>query len=120
VPRPTRGEGLGPGSPTPEDEYGPVELGGGLHLISLALFFAALGARFLVDWLPPELRPLPKPALTALAVPFLAALGLVAGLMGMRARRGREIARLGVFLNGTALGVALLLIAVLYAFFFRQ
>jgi hypothetical protein len=105
--------------PTPaladDDEYGTVDVHGSLHLLSLGLFAAALGARFWVALVPADLRPLPMHLLSALAVPALAGLGLLAGMAALRAPRGREIARLAVFLNAVALILGALSIA---AFFY--
>ena len=96
--------------PTPElldDEYAALKLGAGLPALSLACFAAALGARFLVSWLPVEALGYPwRLLLPALAVPALSALGLLFGLVGLRHRESRGLARVGVFVNAVALGLS--------------
>lgn len=96
-----------PDEPRPElldDEYAALRLGAGLPVLSLACFAAALGARFLVSFLPLELLGYPwRVLLPALAVPALAALGLLLGLAGLRSPDTRGLARIGVFVNAVAL-----------------
>lgn len=93
--------------PAPElldDEYAALELGAGLPVLSLACFAAALGARFLVGLLPVDALGYPwRILLPALAVPALAALGLVFGWAGLRDRDTRGLARVGVFVNAVTL-----------------
>jgi len=107
-----------PAGPPPEPgggEYGEVSLPELWHVASLAFFLAALGARFVVELVPAALRPLPKPLLSAVAVPVLAGCGLALGLVGLGRVESRGIARIAVFLNAVALVLsALALAAYLY------
>jgi hypothetical protein len=84
------------------------------YVASLACFAASLGARFLVKLLPFGSLFFGRAFLSALAVPVLAALGLLFGLLGLRNPEGRGIARIGVFLNATVLVLGALGIAWFY------
>jgi hypothetical protein len=110
---------VGPAPERPQagagDEYEGIGAFAVLPLLSLACFAAALGARYLVGFLPAELRPLPRPFLSALASPAFALLGLLLALPGLRSRTGRGLARLALWLNGVALVFGALLVA---AFFY--
>lgn len=98
-------------APPPEDEYALVSLGGGPGLLSLVFFVLALGSRFLVDLLPPEMRPFPWGILLpGLGVPVLSFLGLLFGLVGVRRASGRGFARMGILLNSIALVLSALAI----------
>jgi uncharacterized membrane protein len=99
-----------------DGEYGAIEVPDAWHVVSLACFAGALGARFLAQlfprgWMPPWSRPL-LPAVTVLV---LAILGLLFGLVGLRSAQGRGAARIAVFLNATVLALGLLGVA---AFFY--
>ncbi|HSG39479.1 MAG TPA: hypothetical protein VLE27_07550 [Thermoanaerobaculia bacterium] len=96
-----------------EGEYAALDAPDAWHVISLAFFTAALGARYLVRLLPAA--PFPRTLLPGLAVLLFATLGLLCGFLGMRNPRGRGVAKIGVFLNATALLLGLLATA---AFFY--
>ncbi len=96
-----------------EGEYGALDAPDAWHVISLAFFAAALGSRYLVRLLPSA--PFPRVLLPGLAVLLFAGLGLLCGFLGMRSPRGRGMAKMGVFLNATALVLGLLATA---AFFY--
>jgi hypothetical protein len=96
-----------------EGEYAALDAPDAWHVASLALFAAALGARYLVRLLPAA--PLPRTLLPGLAVLLFASLGLLCGFLGLRSPRGRGMAKIGVFLNATALVLGLLATA---AFFY--
>jgi hypothetical protein len=91
-----------------EGEYGTLDLPDGWHVASLAFFALSLGARFLVKLLPAGRYFFPRVLLPGIAVFTLAALGLICGLIGLRKIRGRGIAKVGVFLNGVVLALAVL------------
>lgn len=98
-------------------EYAALDLPDRWPLVSLALFLAALAARYLVKLVPAAYLaylPVPRAVATALAVPALAALGLLAGLIGARTSPGSGIARTGIFLNAVVLALSGLAI---WAFF---
>jgi|CXWL01.1.fsa_nt_gi hypothetical protein len=99
------------------DEYGPVELGAGWHLLSLLCFAGALGARYLVAAMPITWSLGPRwtrVLLPGLATLIFAICGLLLGLVGMRRGDSRALSRLGVALNGLALVLALLLTAAFF------
>lgn len=97
-----------------DGEYAVLRLPDAWHVLSLTLFLAAVGARFLVALLPPELHPMPKPILSAFTVPALASLGLLAAVVGLRRPESRGAAKIGLLLNG----IVLLLSALALAAFF--
>ena len=93
-------------------EYASLTLGSGWGVMSLLFFFFAIGARQLVRWLPPQLQGSSlMPPVAVLAVPPLALIGLVFGLMGLRRGKRRTLSLLGATLNGIVmiLSIALLL-----------
>lgn len=101
-----------------DGEYGIVRLPDGWHVASLACFVAALGARFLVGmvlkvW---DLSYLPvnRFLLPGIAVLLFAGLGVVFGVVGLKSPRGREAARVAIFLNTTVLVLALLAAAAFF------
>jgi hypothetical protein len=100
--------------PTPdtsfsEGEYGVVRIPDAWHVASLACFVAALGGRFVVGLIPRAWSlPFSRLLLPGLAVLVLASLGVGFGLMGLRSARGRETARVAIFLNAAVLVLALL------------
>ena len=97
-------------------EYAVLDLPDGWPVASLVCFVAALGARFFTGVLPDGLFGLRRPVLTAFAVPAIAAVGLVCGLIGLRSRRGRAgMARIGLLLNGAVIALSAL---ALWAFFY--
>jgi hypothetical protein len=96
-------------------EYGVIRIPDAWHILSLLFFLAALGARFLTSLIPAEVSPLfYRPFLTAVAVPVLALLGLLFGLLGLRNPAGRSTARVALFLNGVTLVLGLLVVAAFY------
>lgn len=114
MPQPTR---LQP-EPPPDlagGEYAVLDLPDGWPVASLICFVAALGARFFTGALPDGLFGLRGPVLTAFAVPAIAALGLALGLIGLKSRRGRGMARIGLLLNGAVIALSAL---ALWAFFY--
>lgn len=96
-----------------EGEYAALDAPDAWHVASLACFAAALGARFLVRLLP--VAPFPRTLMPGLAVLLFASIGLLCGWLGMRSPRGRGMAKIGLFLNATALVLGLLATA---AFFY--
>lgn len=91
-----------------EGEYGALDLPDAWHVVSLALFVASLGARFLVRLLPLQGSFFTRVFLPGLVVFALAGLGLLCGLIGLRRPQGRDVAKVGVFLNAIVLGLAAL------------
>jgi hypothetical protein len=97
------------------DEYSVVRMPDAWHVLSLLFFLAALGARFLTALIPREVSPMYwRPILTAFAIPVLAAIGVLFGLLGLRHPEGRRTARIALFLNGVVLVLGCLGIAALY------
>lgn len=109
--------GTGPVRPAPADEYEGIGSFALAPLLSLACFAAALGSRWLVALLPPELRPLPRPFLSALAVPAFALLGVLLALLARRSPAARGAARLALALNAIVLALSLLLVAAFFAIY---
>jgi len=98
-----------------DGEYGVIRIPDAWHILSLLCFLAALGARFLIALIPAEVKPLfYRPLLTALAVPAIALVGVLFGLLGLRNPAGRSTARVALFLNCVVLVIGLLAIAVFY------
>jgi hypothetical protein len=96
-------------------EYAVIRVPDAWHVLSLLCFLSALGARFLVALVPSELNPLfYRPLLTAAAVPFLALVGILFGLLGLRSPAGRSTARVALFLNGVVLVIGGLAIGAFY------
>ncbi len=97
-------------------EYGAITLPHAWHILSLFFFAAALGARFLTALIPRELLTgiIWRPVLTAFSVPFLAMIGLLFALIGLRRPEARGAAKIALFLNATVL---LLSGLALWAFF---
>jgi hypothetical protein len=96
-------------SPDFDGEYGAVRLPEAWHVLSLLCFAGALGSRFLVTLLPEVLRSMVyRPFLPGIVALWLAAVGLVLGLMGLRVPAGRSTARVAVFLNAIVLVLCLL------------
>jgi hypothetical protein len=106
----------GPDDPLPYDEgeYSVLQMPDAWHVLSLAFFAAALGARFLVAFLPSGRGLFYRPILTAFSVPVLATVGLLFGLVGLRRPATRSVARIAVFLNLIVLGLSALAIAAFY------
>lgn len=106
-----------PEDPTPFDdgEYAVLKVPDAWHAVSLLFFACSLGARFLTAYLPSGRGFLYRPILTAFSVPVLAAIGLLFGLIGMRSRTSRSVARVAVFLNLIVLVLSALAITVFYA-----
>jgi hypothetical protein len=105
--------------PSPElsdGEYGVVRIPDAWHVASLACFVAALGARFLVGLIPRTWGlPFSRLVLPGLAVLVFAGLGIGFGLIGLRGARGRETARVAIFLNAIVLVLALLATAAFFS-----
>ena len=98
-----------------DGEYGAIKAPDAWHVVSLACFAGALGARFIAKlfprgWMPPWSRPL----LPALVVLILAILGLLFGLMGLRSAQSRGAARVALFLNATVLVLGMLGVGVFF------
>jgi hypothetical protein len=106
----------GPDDPLPYDEgeYSVLQMPDAWHVLSLAFFAAALGARFLVAFLPSGRGIFYRPILTAFSVPVLATVGLLFGLVGLRRPATRGVARIAVFLNLIVLGLSAVAIAAFY------
>lgn len=105
-----------PDDPPPfdEGEYAVLQVPDAWHVLSLAFFIAALGARYLVQFLPQGRGFFYRPVLTAFSVPVLAGLGLLLGLVGLRNPSTRGVARVAVFLNLIVLVLSALAIAAFY------
>jgi hypothetical protein len=105
-----------PDDPLPYDEgeYSVLRMPDAWHVVSLVFFLAALGARFLVTFLPSGRGLFYRPILTAFSVPVLATAGLLFGLVGLRRPASRSVARIAVLLNLIVLGLSALAIAVFY------
>lgn len=104
---------------TPEPvagEYGTLSLPHAWHVVSLLFFLAALCARFLTAMVPRELIRgiIYRPVLTAMAVPLLAAIGVLCAVKGLRNAEARGTAKVALLLNG----IVLVLSAVALAAFF--
>lgn len=103
------------GDPPPIDdtsEYASLTLGSGWGISSMFFFVCAIGARQLVSWLPFNLQGWSStPPMAVLAVPPLALVGLILGLVGLRRRKRRTLALLGATLNGIVLILAVALLA---------
>lgn len=110
-------------------EYAPIVVRGrSLGALSLVFFVASLFARYLVAAVAPaDMHFFRRAFLTALAVPILAGVGLLLGLVGSRLSGhpspshqpgsrgdGRNLARLGMWLN---LVVVVLAGLALFAFY---
>jgi hypothetical protein len=106
----------GPDDPLPYDEgeYSVLQMPDAWHVLSLAFFAAALGARFLVAFLPSGRGLFYRPILTAFSVPVLATVGLLFGLVGLRRPATRGVARIAVLLNLIVLGLSAVAIAAFY------
>jgi hypothetical protein len=105
-----------PDDPLPYDEgeYSVLRMPDAWHVVSLVFFLAALGARFLVAFLPSGRGIFYRPILTAFSVPVLATVGLLFGLVGLRRPASRNVARIAVFLNLIVLALSALAIAIFY------
>ncbi len=92
-----------------EGEYAALDLPAGWHVASLVCFLAALGSRYLVSLLLPSRWPSPwmRPFVPGVAVLLFATLGILFGLLGLRNAKSRGMARIGIFLNATVLGLSL-------------
>jgi hypothetical protein len=98
-----------------DGEYGVIRIPDAWHVLSLLCFLAALGARFLIALIPTEAKPFfYRPLLTAAAVPAVALIGVLFGLLGLRNPAGRSTARVALFLNGVVLVIGGLMIAAFY------
>lgn len=96
----------------PTGEYATVTLRSVWGSLSLLLFLTAVGARQLVRLLPPRLQGWHMmPPLAVLAVPPLALLGLLVGLVGLRRERRRTVPMLGTLLNAIVLAATLVFLA---------
>jgi hypothetical protein len=98
---------------TPEPsagEYGTLSLPHAWHVVSLLFFLAALCARFLTAMVPRELIRgiIYRPVLTAMAVPLLAAIGVLCALVGLRNPEARGASRVALLLNGIVLVLSVL------------
>lgn len=100
--------------PFDEGEYAVLQVPDAWHVLSLIFFIAALGARFLVRFLPQGRGIFYRPVLTAFSVPALAGLGLLFGLVALRNPATRGVARIAVFLNLIVLALSALAIAAFY------
>jgi hypothetical protein len=98
------------------DEYDGVTAPPLAPLLALLCFVAALGSRFLVEVIPPELRPMPRPFLSALVTPAFAIVGAALAMLGLRSR-SRGLARIALGLNAIVLLLSLLAIAAFVAIY---
>jgi hypothetical protein len=98
------------------DEYEGISTFPLAPLLALACFAAALASRYLVGLVPPELRPLPRPFLSALVTPAFAVVGLLFALAGLRSS-ARGTARLALALNGIVLGLSVLAIVAFFVIY---
>lgn len=97
-------------------EYGVVAMPDAWHVLSLACFLTALGARFVAALMPADLRGfLYRPVLTAFLVPAFAVLGILLGLMALRKPATRGAAKIALALNGIVLALSALALG---AFFY--
>ena len=105
-----------PDDPPPfdEGEYAVLQVPDAWHVLSLVFFIAALGARFLVRFLPQGRGFFYRSVLTAFSVPVLAGVGLLFGLVALRNPATRGVARVAVFLNTIVLVLGVLAIAAFY------
>jgi hypothetical protein len=105
-----------PDDPPPYDEgeYAVLRVPDAWHVLSLAFFAAALGSRFLVQFLPQGRGFFYRPVLTAFLVPVLAGIGLLLGLAGLRNPGTRGVARIAVLLNLIVLVLSALALAVFF------
>lgn len=93
-------------------EYATIGLRSVWGSLSLLVFVAAVAARQLVRLLPSHLQGWgTMPPLAVTAVPPLALLGLLLGVVGLRRERRRTLALMGVLLNGIVLVATLLFLA---------
>lgn len=99
--------------PFDQGEYAVLQVPDAWHVLSLVFFIAALGARFVVRFLPQGGIWYP-PVLTAFLVPVLAGLGLLFGLVALRNPATRGVGRIAVFLNLIVLVLSGLAIAAFY------
>lgn len=98
-----------------DGEYGVIRIPDAWHVLSLLCFLAAMGARLLISLVPREVGPhFYRPLLTACAVPVLATIGILFGLLGLRNPEGRSTARVALFLNGVVLVLGILALAAFY------
>jgi hypothetical protein len=103
-------------SPFGDGEYAVLKVPDVWHVVSLLLFAASMGSRFLVSLFPRELiHPYARPILAAYAVPFLAAIGLLCAVAGLSRPESRSMARIAAFLNGVVLVLGLAALAVFRA-----
>ena len=103
--------------PTPLDhdgEYRVLALGDLLPVLSLVLFLAALGSRFLVRLFATQMS-LRTQVLApgALSLGF-SLLGLLVALLALRRPKRRGAARVAVFLNAVVVALSLLAIALFF------
>lgn len=98
-----------------EGEYGAVSLPGSWPVLSFLFFTAALAARAVVGLIPRELRPLPRPLLSIVAVLVFSGLGLIFGLLGRRNPQTAGTARIAMFLNAVVFVLSLLATAAFFA-----
>jgi hypothetical protein len=104
-----------PTPPDPDGEYRVLAPGDLRPVLSLLLFLAALGSRFLVRMIAPGLIGPPRilaPGALSLAFSLL---GLLFALSALRQPRRRAVARVALFLNAVVLALSLLATA---AFFY--
>ena len=93
----------------PDGEYGEIRLGDSWkHVASLLCFLAALGSKYLVQGIPRELLPIHPSLMPIPLTLLLAGVGIALGMAGLRRSQSAGLAKLGVFLNATAFGLACL------------
>jgi hypothetical protein len=93
-------------------EYGAIRVPDAWHVLSLLCFLAAMGARFLTALIPRDLNPFYyRSILTLYAVPAIAGVGVLLGLLGLRNPEGRASAKVALFLNSVVLVLGIVGIA---------
>lgn len=101
--------------PQDDDEYATLDVSTGWPVLSLVCFVGALGARYLVRFLPDDLVNWPwrrmMPTFGVLGFSFL---GLVFGLLGLLRIEHRGLARVAILLNAVALLLGLLAVGAFF------
>ncbi|MEM9554754.1 MAG: hypothetical protein AAGC60_10880 [Acidobacteriota bacterium] len=99
-------------------EYSTITVRPSWGTLSIVTFLLAIPADAWTDWLPwqPE-NYWQRPLVPVLAIFVLSLVGIACALLGLRNADQRTAARIGLWLNGIALGVVLLTVFGIYAIF---